>query len=189
MEQKVKIVTLWFETKSYVQVHWRNCQYYNIHTHNGPSNGNIQQFVEHFQALGSVKNQNNNSGHRRRSRELANSASSVWRILTSELKLYPYIISVRHKLTLNDMASQVTMCGWFSDRMERYPNWNNSLWFSDEAYFHLNGAFNNHNNIFLGAEHPEDVCNVSQGPQVHLLLCIECQMGYAGTVLVWRRHW
>ena len=103
--------------------------------------------------------------HRRRSRELAISASSVWRILTSELKLYPYIISVRHKLTLNDMASRVTMCDWFSDRMERYPNWINSLWLSDEAHFQMNGASNNHN-LFCGAEPPEVVSEISlKGPK------------------------
>ena len=40
------------------------------------------------------------------------------------------------------------MCNWLSDMMERYPNWINLIWFSDEAHFHLNGATNNHNNIF-----------------------------------------
>ena len=45
VEQNVKIVTLWFETKSYMQVSRQYCQYYNVHTNNGPSNGSIQWFV------------------------------------------------------------------------------------------------------------------------------------------------
>ena len=45
--------------------------------------------------------------------------------------------------------------------MERYPYWINSLWFSDVARFHLNGAINNHNNIFWGAEPPEEVSEMS----------------------------
>ena len=40
--------------------------------------------------------------------------------------------------------------------MERYPNWINSLWFSDEAHFHLNGNIYNHN-IFWGVEPSDEV--------------------------------
>ena len=82
-----------------------------------------------------------------------------------ELKLFQYIISIRHKLSQDDMRSRLDMCNWFSDRMERYPNWINLIWFSDEAHFHLNGAINNHNNIFLGAEPPEEITErYLQGP-------------------------
>ena len=59
------------------------------------------------------------------------------------------------------------MCNWLSDRMERYPNWINLMWFSDEAHFHLNGAINKHNNIFLGAEPPKKITEkYLKGPKV-----------------------
>ena len=88
--------------------------------------------------------------HHRHSRELGIKPTSVWRILTKELKLFPYIISIRHKLSQDDMRRRLDMYKWLSDRMERYPNWINLIWFSDEAHFHLNGAINNHNNILWG---------------------------------------
>ena len=49
------------------------------------------------------------------------------------------------------------MCIWLSGRMERSSNWINLIWFSDESHFHLNGAINNHNTIFWGAEPPEEI--------------------------------
>ena len=49
------------------------------------------------------------------------------------------------------------ICAIASQRMELYPNWINLIWFSDEAHFHLNSAINNHNNIFWGAEPPEEI--------------------------------
>ena len=50
--------------------------------------------------------------------------------------------------------------------MEKCPHWINSLGFSDEAHFHLNGAINNHNDIFWGAEPPEEVSEISlKGPK------------------------
>ena len=42
------------------------------------------------------------------------------------------------------------MCPWIVDRLEQIPNWINHVWFNDETHFHLNGAVNNHNNIFWG---------------------------------------
>ena len=51
--------------------------------------------------------------------------------------------------------------------MERYPNWINLIWFSDEAHSHLNGAINNHNNIFWGEEPPEEITErYLKGPKV-----------------------
>ena len=58
------------------------------------------------------------------------------------------------------------MCDWLSDRMEQYPSWNNLIWFSDEAHLHLNGAINNHNNMFCGAEPPAIIERYLKGPKV-----------------------
>ena len=38
------------------------------------------------------------------------------------------------------------MCNWMNSRMEMNSKWINHIWFTDEAYFHLNGAVK-HNNI------------------------------------------
>ena len=90
--------------------------------------------------------------HHRHSRELGIKPTSVWCILTKELKILPDI-SIRHKLKQNNMRRRLDMCNWLSDRMEQYPNWINLIWFCDEAHFYLNGAINTHNNIFWGQNH------------------------------------
>ena len=153
-------------------------------TRDGSTNCDAQLILKHFEHKGTVHNQSKgNSGrpasvskrqaninavrdstvdspkksHRRRSLELGIKPTSVWHILTKELKLFPYIISIRHKLSQDDMKRRLDTCNWLSDRMERYPNWINLTWISYEANFHLNGAIDNHNNIFWGAEPPEEI--------------------------------
>ena len=64
--------------------------------------------------------------------ELGIKLTSVWCILTKELKILPDI-SMRHKLRQNNMRRRLDMCNWLSDRKEWITNWIN-----DEAHFHLN---------------------------------------------------
>ena len=72
-------------------------------------------------------------------------------------------------------------CDWFSDRMEKYPNWINSLWFSDEAHCHLNGAISNHTNIFWCAEPPEEVSEMSlKGPKSTCFCILNARLDMLG---------
>ena len=116
-----------------------------LRTHDGPTNCAIQCIVKHFEHKGTVDNQSKgNSGrpasvtksqaninamresavdspkksHRRHSWEVGIKPTSVWHILTKELKLFPYIISISHKLSQDDMRRRLDLCNWFSDRME-----------------------------------------------------------------------
>ena len=157
----------------------RLCPEYDLRTRDGPTNCAVQHIVSHFEHKGTVHSQSKgNSGrpasitksqanidavrdsavdspkksYHQRSWELGITPPSVWRILTKELKLFPYIFSIWHKLSQNDMRRRLDMCNWLSDRMELYPNWINLIWFN-EAHFNLNSAINNHNNIFWGADH------------------------------------
>ena len=167
-------MALWYETKSYVVTCRRFCWEYDLRTCDGPTCCAIQHIVKHFEHKGAVHNQSNGNSARqasvtkiqanidavldsalystkksycRRSLELGIKPTKVWRILTEEMKLFPDIISIRHKLSQDDRG-RLDMCNWLSDRMEQYPKWINLIWFSDETHFHLNGAINNHNNIF-----------------------------------------
>ena len=72
------------------------------------------------------------------------------------------------------------MRNWFSDRMERYLNWINLIWFSDEAHFHLNGAINDHNNIFWGTELPEITERYLKGPKVTCFCAFNARWGTQG---------
>ena len=59
---------------------------------------------------------------RRRSQDLGLNKSSVQRILTKDLHLYPYRIQVKQKLTTADKEKRVKMCNWFSDKIEDEPD-------------------------------------------------------------------
>ena len=62
--------------------------------------------------------------------------------------------------------------------MEKYPNWINSLWFSDEAHFHLNRAINNHNNVFWGAEEVSEM--TLKGPKSTCFCALNVRWGMPG---------
>ena len=51
-------------------------------------------------------------------------------------------------MTAQDKTRRYAMCQWFLRELEAHPDLVRLIWFTDEAHFHLNGAVNNHNNIF-----------------------------------------
>ena len=84
---------------------------------------------------------------RRRSQELGISVTSLQRMLRKDLTKFPYKISTCHELTA-DKQRCTEMCNRIAERMNRFQNWINKVWFTDEAHFHLNGAVNHHNNVY-----------------------------------------
>ena len=73
------------------------------------------------------------------------------------------------------------MCEWFHKQMEDHPDWIQNVWFSDEAHFHLNGAVNNHNNVFWGSEKPDCVAQKSlKGPKVTAWCALNAKYGMVG---------
>ena len=61
-QQKIKIITFWYESKSYVEVCRSFCREFNVHTRDGPKNA-IKQIVKHFEDKGTMRNTNKgNSG-------------------------------------------------------------------------------------------------------------------------------
>ena len=207
-EQKIKIVRLWFETKSYVTVRRRLRRECDMETRDLPCNKLIARFVNHFETTGSVLNTHRGSSGRpasvskspetiaavrnsviaspkkslrRRSQQLGLAKTSVRRILCDELKLSSYIISTRHKMTDRDRQKRQVMCQWISNKMERNARWVNRVWFSDEAHFHLNGAVNNHNNTFWGNSPPEEVTEKQlKGPKVTAFVAYNATHGLLG---------
>jgi hypothetical protein len=89
---------------------------------------------------------------RKASRELGISRRSIQRILHSDLKLFPYKISVLHKLSEHDKERRLQFAAWAE---EENATFHNTL-FSDEAYFHLDGTFNEQNVRFWEREHPHN---------------------------------
>ena len=78
-------------------------------------------------------------------------------ILNVDLRLYPYRIQIKHKLTPGDKIKRVAMCEWFQDKIELSSNFLNDIWFSNEAHFLLYGQVNSKNSIFWGTAAPNEV--------------------------------
>ena len=73
------------------------------------------------------------------------------------------------------------MCDWINQKLECTPSWINHIWFSDEAYFHLNNAVNNHNYISWGSEQPEEVTEKQlKGPKVTAFVAFNARHGLLG---------
>ena len=82
---------------------------------------------------------------------------SVVRILKLDLKLFPYRIQFKHKLTAEDEKTRVDMCDWFDNKMEENEEMIDNVWFSGDADFHLNGYINSRNNVYWETSPPQEV--------------------------------
>ena len=91
---------------------------------------------------------------RKRSSQLEISQTTLFRILHSDLKMYPYRISTHQLLTDVHKANRVSMAKQFHMKMEASARWIKKVWFSDEAHFHLNGVVNTQNYRFWGQTNP-----------------------------------
>ena len=158
-------VPTYIETKSYKVVQTRFCRKFNFNTfleksqiflwyHNFQTYGTVDKRSKKTENPSSVRKLSARSADnvqasrvsvgrspkksiRRRSSELGISRSSLHRILTQDLHLYPYRIQIKHKLTTTDMQKRVEMCHWFQNTIECDPEFLNHVWFSDEAHFML----------------------------------------------------
>lgn len=89
---------------------------------------------------------------RRTSAALGISRRSVQRILQSDLILYPYKMTVAHKLTARDKERRLQFARWAIEQDQEAVLHN--TWFSDEAYFYVNGVVNRQNVRFWAREPP-----------------------------------
>lgn len=182
-KEKVEIIKCWYETKSFVLVRRKFYYTNDVHFRKGPSKVAITRIIRQFENKHSLESnhgykygrkpvikQNANNieqvrvsvqetpklSLRRRCQELNMSKTTMLTIMKS-LEFCSFIIFVRHKLTDQDKIRRHQMCNWLSEKLERTPDWIQNVWFSDEAHFHLNGAVNNHNNIFWGKSKPTEI--------------------------------
>ena len=93
--------------------------------------------------------------------------SSVHVILTSDLKMYPYKVQVVHGLKDGDPERRLLYCQWFLNKARETPEFLDSVFFSDEATFHLSGQVNRQNTRFWGLENPHEIAETkSFSPKV-----------------------
>ena len=148
-----------------------------------PSKSRIFNWTQKFRATGSVQKARSpgRPRHGRSERNIAAIAESViqaperstcrrvlfsglqmsyttaWRISRKDLGLYPYTISMRHKLTARDRLRRRAMCEVFLQRIRRDPLWLNNVWFSDESHVYLSGKVNKTHCVFWGSQKPDQV--------------------------------
>lgn len=90
---------------------------------------------------------------RRLGQQLNLSFGTTQLILKKDLQMYPYKLQVYHKILPRDFQPRINYCNWFVD------NLNNDevldiTFFSDEAWFHLDGYVNSQNMRFWSSENP-----------------------------------
>lgn len=208
-EQKLKIVQLWYESKSpaVVRRRFNTLQGYKSKSDCAAlTNLKIQRIVQHFekektlhkvnkkrsgrkssitpekqeQVRESVVNSPKKS-YRIRAQELAMAPTTLLRVMRKDLKLFPFRISTHHVLQQQDKEKRIEMCNWLNEKLEQSPMWLNHVWFSDEAHFHLNGAVNNHNNVFWGQTSPDEISEKRlKGPKVTAFVAFNKKHGLLG---------
>ena len=84
-------------------------------------------------------------------------------------------------MTAQDKTQRYAMCQWFLRELEAHPDLVRLIWFTDEAHFHLNGAVNNHNNIFWGSSPPEEIVEKQlKGKKVTAFVAFNAEHGLLG---------
>ena len=97
------------------------------------------------------------------------------------MKMFPFRISTHHVLQQQDKEKRIKVCNRLNRKLEQTLSWLNHIWFSDEAHFHLNGAVNNHNNVFWGESSPEGISEKHfKGPKVTVLVTFNAKHGLLG---------
>ena len=94
---------------------------------------------------------------RRLGQELGCSKATAQRIAATDLKLYPYKITVHQKLEECDENARKRFSAWFLRKCETTAAFVDNVWFSDEAHFHLDGRVNSQNHRFWATAAPEEV--------------------------------
>ena len=117
----------------------------------------------------------------RASTELNISATSIQRILQSELRPFPYKIQVVQKLEPHDYNSHMEMCETLLDHFQRDPSILEQMWFSNEALFPLSSHVNRHNTLIWGFHNPVQIHEHERNMPMLIVWCAISSAGLIGT--------
>ena len=74
------------------------------------------------------------------------------------------------------------MCKWLMEKEDGHRNWSRYIWFTDEAYFHLNGHVNAHINVYWSERKPEEVTETGRmGARTTCLVAFNTRHGLLGS--------
>ncbi|KAI6658819.1 Transposable element Tc3 transposase [Oopsacas minuta] len=94
---------------------------------------------------------------RKRSQTLPISRSTMMRVMTEDLGIFPYRIQTHQKLSEADKYRRKEMAKVLLDKIEESDTFLKNLWTTDEAHFHLDGQVNSKNNGYWGTSPPAEV--------------------------------
>lgn len=86
--------------------------------------------------------------------EVEVSPMTAQRILTCDLKLKPYKVTLVQRLKPDDAERRLTFCNWLLDKHRSDAGFLDSLFVSDESIFQLDGKVNTQNYRIWGEENP-----------------------------------
>ncbi|KAI6661982.1 hypothetical protein LOD99_9652 [Oopsacas minuta] len=84
----------------------------------------------------------------KRSKTLPVSRSTMMRVMTEDLGMFPYRIQTHQKLSEADKNRRKEMAKVLLDKIEESDTFLKNLWTTDETHFHLDGQVNSKNNVY-----------------------------------------
>ena len=185
-EQRVSIVEFYFRTLSCCEV--RNLFSNRYSTISPPSNEAIRNIVQKFKETGSINDREKkraktvltnecvddirdkisaapNTSVRKLSTQCNISYGSVRNALKKSLHYHPYKINVIQELKPADYAKRLNYCNWFLSFIQNNPDILDLVYFTDEAYFHLNGYVNSQNYRTWASENPHQFIETPLFPE------------------------
>ena len=120
-----------------------------------PKTGGRQRSVHTLENITKVKHhvkENPNLSLRKRALYLEINRESLRRIMKNDLKMHPYKLAMVNKLNPNDLETRKEQC----QRMLQI-NPSSTIFFSDEAHFHLCGTVNKQNFRYWSMENPHQL--------------------------------
>jgi transposase len=133
-----------------------------------PADSTIKRLVDRFRSTGSVFNtayqrhptvltdemvtviqdemmNNPRLSLRRLAQQVDVSYKTAYRAVREQLGLHPYRVTVTHQLLPADHQARVHFCEWLGNVLQNDVSFLDNCYFTDEAWFHLNGYVNSQN--------------------------------------------
>ena len=175
VEERTFILEIYLKSKSYKvtkEEFAKKCT-----SRNPPTNRTIRLLYNKFKETGSVKsklrvrtrptlntelltgiqndlNQNPNLSKRRIAANKNISLGSAHMGVRKILKLHPYKVQVFYELISTDFPKRINYCQWLLNAINDNPSILDNMFFSDEAWFQLNGYVNSQNYRFWSSSNP-----------------------------------
>jgi hypothetical protein len=119
---------------------------------------------------------NRNLSLRRIGQQVGLAHSTVRVALKSHLGLKPYKVTVVHQLLPADSEARLHFCEWLSENAINDSQFLPKVFFTDEAWFHLNGYVNSQNSRTWSASNPHVIHELPLHPlKVGVWAAMSCQ--------------